>query len=680
LPFLGNRIPVERFDPVGAALAKLYPAPNVPGATIQNYRAVGKLSTNADSLGFRFDRRMSISDEASIEYQFSRDTTEDPFNLLSGITNLPLFGVRDAQSTQSVRGQDSHVFSPSLIAQFRFALSHLEQPRTILQSESGIGATPAILITGFSNIGHAANLPQDRHNEAFEWSSDFSWQRSGSTTKFGAAVRYFPFHASLDLYSRGQFQFTPGIFTNNAFANLLLGVPTNALRMQGNSARNFRTWTTSAYIQHEWRPVPKLRVDLGARYDYQTPYAERDGLAANFNPATAQMETAKGGLYRADRNNFAPRVGIAWQAPAGIVARAGYGIYYDTLVVGDSLFLLGLNPPNVHFVVQNNGPVVPGFKLSTAFSDNSETSIPPSVFSTSPRLPNPYLQRWTLSLSREIGRDLIVEASYSGEKGTHLRRQLNLNQPTPGPIDTLDQRRPFTGFRNIFQFETSASSIGHALEARVTRRFQGRFAAAASYRLSKTIDDATLISILPQDSRNLRAERGLSDFDMRHQLTMSGNWNMPQTRFFRDWQLQAVGTFQSGTPLSAVLGADYAGVGSPIVNRPDLVGDPNVEGPTPSRFFNSLAFQIPEPGRFGNSGRNVITGPGSQNVDLSLVRVFRVSDLNRMQFRTDIYNALNHPNFIAPPSMQNFVDSPEFGALFVARSPRIVQFGLKFLW
>ena len=680
LPFLGNRIPVTRFDPVGAALANLYPAPNVPGASIQNYRAVGKLSTNADSFGFRFDRRMSIADEASLEYQYSRDTTEDPFNLLSGITNLPLFGVRDALNTQSLRIQNSHVFSPSLIGQFRFAASHLEQPRTILQSEAGLAPSPAILITGFSNIGHAANLPQDRHNETFEWSGDFSWRRSASATKFGAAIRYFPFHASLDLYSRGQFQFTPGIFTNNAFANLLLGLPTNALRMEGNSARNFRTWTTSAYIQHEWRPVSQLRVDLGVRYDFQSPYSERDGLAANFNPATAQMETDSGGLYRADRNNFAPRVGIAWQAPGGIVVRAGYGIYYDMLVVGDSLFLLGLNPPFVHFIVENNGPVVPGFKLSTAFSDTSETSIPPSVFSTSPSLPNPYLQRWTLSLSRSIGRNLVIDASYSGEKGTHLRRQLNLNQPLPGPLDTLDDRRPFAGFRNIFQFETSASSIGHALEARITRRFQGRFAAAASYRLSKTIDDATLISILPQDSRNLRAERGLSDFDMRHRLTLSGTYNLPQVKLLRDWQLQAVGVFQSGTPLSAILGADYAGVGSPIVNRPDLVGDPNIGNPTPSRFFNSLAFRIPEAGRFGNSGRNVIIGPGSQNIDLSLIRVFRMSDLTRLQFRTDIYNALNHPNFIAPPSMQNFADSPDFGALFVARSPRIVQFGLKFLW
>jgi hypothetical protein len=133
-------------------------------------------------------------------------------------------------------------------------------------------------------------------------------------------------------------------------------------------------------------------------------------------------------------------------------------------------------------------------------------------------------------------------------------------------------------------------------------------------------------------------------------------------------------------PLSAVLGADYAGTGSPIVNRPDLVGNPNVDNPTPLRFFDPRAFQPPPSGRFGTSGRNVITGPGSQTVDVSLTRAFRMSDFTRLQFRADAYNVLNHPNFVAPPSMQNFADSPDFGALFVARSPRIMQFGLKFLW
>jgi hypothetical protein len=134
-------------------------------------------------------------------------------------------------------------------------------------------------------------------------------------------------------------------------------------------------------------------------------------------------------------------------------------------------------------------------------------------------------------------------------------------------------------------------------------------------------------------------------------------------------------------PLSAVLGTDVAGTGSPIVSRPDLIRDPNVDNKTPSRFFDPDAFQLPDPGTFGNSGRNVIVGPGIWSVDFALTRSFRTSDSTRAQFRADFYNAFNHHNFVAPPSMQNFADSAEtFGALFVARSPRILQLGLKLLW
>src|SRR5262249_25029075 len=133
----------------------------------------------------------------------------------------------------------------------------------------------------------------------------------------------------------------------------------------------------------------------------------------------------------------------------------------------------------------------------------------------------------------------------------------------------------------------------------------------------------------------------------------------------RRWQLQVSGAIQSGMPLSAVLGTDVAGTGSPILNRPDLIGNPHIDHPTPSRFFNPQAFGIPAAGAFGNSGRNVIAGPGLFTVDLALRRSFRMSDVLRVQFRVDAYNALNHPNFAAPPSLQNLADSPDFGALFI---------------
>jgi hypothetical protein len=678
-PFAGNRIPADRFSPQGLAFAKLYPAPNVPGATIQNYLAVGKLETAADAFGFRLDHRITSADEAFVEYQFNRDTTDDPFNLLSGITNLPGFGVHDALQTQTVRFHNTHVYSPSLVDETRFSFGYLKQPRTILGDQSA--ALPAILMTGLSDLGHATNLPQERRNRSFELLDDVSWQHTSSTTKFGGVVRYLPFHASLDLYSRGQYQFTGEIFSGNAIANLLLGFPTNALRLTGNTTREFRTWTGSFYVQHEWQPLPRVSVNAGLRYDYQTPFHEANNLAANFDETTGLLMTSPKSLYQAAHRNFGPRIGLASQLRGNIVARAGYGIFYDTLSVGDSLFLLGLNPPFVHFDVENNGPVLPEFDLSTAFQGGAASSQP-SLFSTSRYLPNPYLQQWNASIELPVRQFSLLTVSYYGQKGTRLRRQVNVNQPSAGDAGTLDDRRPFSDFKNIFQFETSASSISHAAEIRAERRFRSGLGFAATYRFSRSIDDATLISILPQDSHNLRAERGLSDFHMKHRLVFSSTINLPGWRSIlkKGWQFQAIGTLQSGMPLSAIVSADVSGTGSPIVNRPDLVSNPNVSNPTPLRFFDPTAFRIPAQGTFGNSGRNVIIGPGIWNVDTALARSIRLSDSTRAQFRADFYNVFNHPNFVAPPTMQNFADSPDFGALFVARSPRIVQIGLKFIW
>jgi len=310
------------------------------------------------------------------------------------------------------------------------------------------------------------------------------------------------------------------------------------------------------------------------------------------------------------------------------------------------------------------------------------------LFSSSRQLPNPYLQQWNVSLERPVLRDLAVQLSYFGQKGTRLRRQLNLNQPLPGLAGTLDERRPFPEFRNIFQFETSASSIAHAAEVRAVRRFRAGLGFTLSYRFSRLIDDATLISVLPQNSHDLHSERGLADFHVKHRLVFSTAYNLPAFPFVKGWQVHGIGTLQSGTPLSAIVGTDIAGTGSPIVNRPDLIGNPKISNPTASRFFDPAAFRIPDDrapdgspiNRFGTSGRNVIIGPGIWNLDMALTRSFRVSDSTRAQFRADVYNVFNHPNLVAPPTMQNFADSPDFGALFVARSPRTLQFGLKFLW
>jgi hypothetical protein len=191
----------------------------------------------------------------------------------------------------------------------------------------------------------------------------------------GAAT--FRFRHPRSLYPR-KFQFTNGI-SGHPFANLLLGYPSNALRLQGDTSRKFTTSTWSAFAEHSWQLSAWLAMTAGLRYDYQTPFRESDGRAANFNPETGRVEVTAGRLYEPDRNNFAPRIGLSAQVPLGVVARAGYGVFYDTLAVGDSLFLLGLNPPFVEFVVRAPSNAVSASKGPTARSPRSQTAGPGSA-------------------------------------------------------------------------------------------------------------------------------------------------------------------------------------------------------------------------------------------------------------------------------------------------------------
>src|SRR5262249_47552646 len=156
-----------------------------------------------------------------------------------------------------------------------------------------------------------------------------------------------------------------------------------ALRIQGDTTRDFRTWISSFYIQHDRRLLSRLTVSAGMRYDYQSPYSEANNRVSNFNPATGSVEQSPKVLYNPEKQNWGPRLALAWQPPIqDVVVRAGYGIFYDPLAVGDSLFLLGLNPPFVRFDLKNNGVEVETFNLDNAFT-NTDESIPPSLFSTS---------------------------------------------------------------------------------------------------------------------------------------------------------------------------------------------------------------------------------------------------------------------------------------------------------
>jgi hypothetical protein len=284
-----------------------------------------------------------------------------------------------------------------------------------------------------------------------------------------------------------------------------------------------------------------------------------------------------------------------------------------------------------------------------------------------------------------------LEIAYVGSKGTHLTDSRNINQPRP----SVNQQNPGPNpsFSEIDIIESQANSIYHSLQARLQQRLWHGLSLLASYTYAKSIDDAsgffntTGDPNFPQNSYDLGAERGRSDFDIRQRFTLSYAYDLPVFkghRWLGGWQSFGVLTFQTGQPFTVALlpdndnantGVSQLGFGAN--GRPNVAGDPRLSNPTPGEWFNTAAFATPPYGHFGDAGRNILDGPGLRAVNVSIVKNTAVGERLNLQFRTEFFNALNHTNFNLP---DGFVGSPTFGQVVSAQDPRRIQFAVKLLF
>jgi hypothetical protein len=313
---------------------------------------------------------------------------------------------------------------------------------------------------------------------------------------------------------------------------------------------------------------------------------------------------------------------------------------------------------------------------------------------------SPYVQQWNLTIQRELFKDLLLEFGYVGTKGTKLIGTRNINaaifipgQSNPGNVGL---RRPFAPqYGPLYNYETVFNSNYHSFQFTANKRFSRGFSILAAYTYSKTIDQLSIPinfettpgqATFPQNQNDLRAERGRAAFDIRQRFVISYVWDLPffngrggaLEKILGGWQITGITTFQTGMPLTVLDSSDPALDGDPT-DRPDLVGDPNSGPRTVERFFNTAAFR-PVPfgsGRYGTAGRNIVTGPGFNNFDFSLIKDFKFSEARYIQFRAEFFDLFNHPNFDLPV---NDITSPSFGRILNTKpnSERQIQFGLKF--
>jgi hypothetical protein len=589
-----------------------------------------------------------------------------------------------------------------------------------------VGGVPKVNIQGFDAVGRHTSTPQFQTPRTWNPRATFSLSRGSHFIKFGGeflkvSTRINDLNATI-----GRMNFE-NRFTNRAVGDLLLGLPSQlaltsfTVMDQGQSMQFY-------FVQDDYRLSERLTANVGLRYEYATPPLEKDNQFANFDPVAGTMIFAKDGsvferaLIHPDRNNVAPRIGFAYAPARKMVVRGGYGVFYTHTVRQGREGLLGFNPP---YLIDNllqttvSGAAATAaaapFRLVNGYP--SGLLDPGAIAQTVGRRAQdanqrtPYIQQYNFGAQYELRPDVVLDIAFVGNKGTKLNGFRNLNQRAVITNQDGSQSagaRPYPEFGDIQWMENRVSSTYKSLQMRVEKRFSKGLSGLVSYTWGEALTGApdhistsgggpgfdTGVFREPQDGNNLRAEYGPSEFDVTHRLVASYVWELPfghDRRFGKDWtgpiefllggwQLTGIHVAQSGLALTATLG------GSTVLNlggerraRPNLVGDPVLPESerTLSRYFNTDAFAVfsPAPQAFGDAGIGIMRGPAYVNFDFTLAKNFRVGDGRSVQFRTELFNAFNHPNF-GPPNIQR--ESGGFGQILSAGNGRIIQFALKF--
>lgn len=591
-----------------------------------------------------------------IDYHVSdQDRLMGRYNINDSLTNYT-YGPNVGQvSPQMLRTQfgkidETHVFSPTFLNEFSLALN-----RFYSDTNSNTPQPFAGFAGFFTNLGSLPgpnSFNQITPFAVFEVLDRATKAKGSHTFKFGTQIRVNRLNEWLRPQQTYYFASFSDLENNNPFVLAKIGFP---------GFVGIRNSNWDFYIQDDWKVTRKLTVNLGLRYEYNTAWTEGHGRMQNFNVAT-QSFYPHGQTYSAPGTNFAPRVGFAWDPfGKGKTVVHGYGgIFFMPMQFG---FGLVTNLPayssynvNVFQAIFGNPP----------FSISYPSPNPPlpagtqnvNAFPLHPK--DPYSTNWLFGIQQEIARNTVLTVNYTGNKTQHMQAGVSFAAPNANPANIVDQSRPFSGFANENLNADSLFSNYNALQVQL-RRNVGRLTLEANYAWSHEIDD--LVNVFSGWSNPLdpSLDRGSGDWDVRHNFTASAVYSLPELKgsgtlvrtALGGWQVSSILQTRSGLPTNIQLISGFFG----IPMRPNFVeGQPlhvsNAHWPDSS--FNNNAFTINPnyDGAWGDAPgdvpRNALRGPRFAQWDFSLMKNFPITERLKLQFRTDLFNLLNHPNFGQP--------------------------------
>ena len=599
---------------------------------------------------------------------------------------------------------------------------------------STLQGSPTIRIAGFATAG--ATQPTGRIDTTGHVTDTLNWNIGAHQIKIGGEYR----RALLDIFyesnTRGTFSFdgTRGPWASSsayssqqkALADFLAGFPTNSsgativrpgpgVTVKGSFLqRNYTQNSFDWWVHDNWQITGNLSINFGVRYSYLGPVGDEKNEITTFVPGAGIVGPGHGlnTLYKRDLNNFAPRVGFAWQPFGGkqTVVRGGYGVFYDVPAVAFFAANTGGGNGGAQGVDANPGGPLPIYSLTAPPNTVLQYGVDPFASSTVPilgvmsvnqNLRTPYVQNYNLNIQQGLWRGAVLQTGYVGSAGRKLIYTRDINAALPG-TGSVQSRRPYNSqypsLGAINQLESAANSNYNSLQTQLTQRLVKGMNATVSYTWSKSIDNASEArSVVPSYSYNLALDRGPSDFDTRQIFTAFVSYTEPTSKLplkflTQGWQFNMLATSHTGLPILFRAGTDVNSDGDTF-DRINLVGDPFANVPantsaTSRNWVNRAAFASAPAGTLGNLGRNAIFGPSFFSIDPSAFKEFKMSERFTAQFRVEVFNVLNWANLANPTVTFN---SGSFGTITNTRNgsgapglgfgePRNVQLALKILW
>ncbi|MGA7521308.1 MAG: TonB-dependent receptor [Acidobacteriaceae bacterium] len=709
--FQSNTIPSRQLDPVGLKLAALYPAPNYPSVAnpgaVNNYAYTQGLTSNFDRIDSRFDEQIGSHDSAYVSFNRGTVFTETGSVFAPPGNGNPVgAGQTTGPFTQpihayTIMGSETHIFTANLVNEFRLGYTHNDSNQLPLSSQPlfqqfgingippspGLTGLPFFSITGFSTLGDRTFAPNPKLVQVSQGNDTLSWAKGKHTITMGGEMLFTHNYAGTSDVQRGYLVFTgqftsqtPGVGTGSALADLLIGQTQSATLSTALQGR-LRSTYMGAFVNDSWRVAPKLTLNLGLRYDLQTPMSERDNRMSNFvldssSPQYGTLVQAKNGstvdrtFSNLDTTDFAPRVGISYQATPKTVVRGGFGIFYGGLGFQAIAQAGSANPPYFFSVpvVSATNAATSSLVLQKGFPSgflNPASVVNPSLYSQARNYPMPAEDEWNVAVEHELPFNSALTVTYVGNSTSHIMGDNDVNAPPPGP-GAVAARRPFPGYGEIVYQGDYDHSTYHALQVGFTKRYTGGLSVLSNFTWAHAIDNVhnnedNVGGGYPQNPNDLQAEKGDSGLDVPLDYTASVIYALPfgashgwlaVSRLGRQiaggWQLGGIFTADHGYPLTPSVSPDPANTTTPERPNRTCSGYLSYQQRSISHWFDTACYTVPAPYTYGDSARGVIWAPGVVSLDALIDRTFTFTEHYRLEFRAESFNVANSAHYAAP--------------------------------